>query len=70
MQATSGEQSIVDIGLTSKVNKKIILSILTAHAASGCNTIAPQKRWKKQLKLLGNTEACIDEAVNKWILNK
>ena len=44
MQATSGEQSIVDIGLTSKVNKKIILSILTAHAASGCNTIAPQKR--------------------------
>ena len=29
-----------------------------------------RKGEKKQLKLLGNTEACIDEAVNKWILNK
>ena len=41
MQATSGEQSIIDIGLTVKANKKIIPSILVAHAASGCNTVAP-----------------------------
>ena len=41
MQATSGEQSIIDIGLTVKAKKKIIPSILVAHAASGCNTVAP-----------------------------
>ena len=41
MQAISGENSIVDIGLTVKSNKEISPSILAAHAASGCDTIAP-----------------------------
>ena len=41
MQATGGERSIVDIDLTVKANKEIIPSILAAHAASGCDTVAP-----------------------------
>ena len=40
IQATSGEQSIVDIDFTVKVNKEIIPGILAAHAASGCDTVA------------------------------
>ena len=76
MQATSGEQSIVDIGLTVNTNNEIIPSILAAKAASGCDTVAPylgvgkasivkKLRMGKELKLLGNTEACIDEIVNE-----
>ena len=75
MQKTSGKWSIVDIGLTVKTNKEIIPSILAAHAASGCDTVAPpgvgkasfvkELRIGKELKLLGNTEACIDEVVNE-----
>ena len=41
MQTTSGEQSILDIGLTVKTNKEIIPSIPAAHAASRCDTVAP-----------------------------
>ena len=41
MQETSGERRIVDIGLTVKVNKEIIPSTLAAHAASGCDSVAP-----------------------------
>ena len=76
LQVTSGEQSIVDIGLTVKANKEIIPSILAAHVTSGCNTVAPyhgvgkvsivkKLRMVKELKLLGYTEACIDEVVNE-----
>ena len=69
----NGKQSIIDIGLTVKANTKIIPSILAVHAASGCNTVAPyhavgktsiiKNRLAKELKLFGNTEACIDELV-------
>ena len=66
MQETSGEWSIVDIGLTVKVNKEIIPGTLAAHAASGCDSVAPyhgvgkasivkKLRLGKELKLLGNT---------------
>ena len=66
MQETSGEQRIVDIGLTVKVSKEIIPSTLAAHAASGCDSVAPyhgvgkasivkKLRLGKELKLLGNT---------------
>ena len=76
MQETSGERSIFDIGLTVKASKEIIPSILAAHAASGCDTVAPYNgvgkasivkklRMGKELKLLGNTEACIDQVVNE-----
>lgn len=41
MQATSGEWSIVDIGLKVKDDKEIIPSILAAHGPSGCDTAAP-----------------------------
>ena len=41
MQTTSGEWSIVNIGLTVKANKEIIPSISAAHSASGCDTVAP-----------------------------
>ena len=41
MKATSGERSIVDIGLTVNANKEIIPNILTRHAASGCDNLAP-----------------------------
>ena len=76
MQATSGERSIVDIGLTVKANKEIIPSIPAAHAASGCDAVVPyhgvrkssivKKTYNgKELKLLGNTEACIHEVENE-----
>ena len=41
VQATSGEWSIVDIGLKVKDDKEIIPSILAAHGPSGCDTAAP-----------------------------
>ena len=76
LQATSGERSIVDKGVTVKANKEIIPSILAAHAASNCDTVPPyhdvgkasivkKLRMGEELKLLGNTAACIDELVNE-----
>ena len=66
MQETIGERSIIDVGLTVKANKEIFQSILAAHAASGCDSVAPyhgvgkasivkKLRLGKELKLLGNT---------------
>ena len=37
MQATSGEGSIVDTGVTVKANEEIIPSILAAHVVSSCD---------------------------------
>ena len=76
MQATNGEWSIVDRGLTIKASKEIIPRILAAHAASGCDYVASyhdvgkasivkKLRMGKVLKLLGNTETYIDEVVNE-----
>ena len=76
MQATSGEGSIVDIDPTVKANREIISSILAAHAAYSCDTVAPyhgvgkvsivkKLTMGKGLKLLENLEACIDEVVNE-----
>ena len=67
---------IVDITLTAKTNKKIILNILAVHPTSGSNTIATYHgvgkasiikniRMVKQVNLSSNTEAYIDEVVNE-----
>ena len=76
MEATSGERSIVDIGLTVKANEEIIPSILAAHSVSSCDNVAPNHgvrtastvtklRMGKELILSRRTEACIDEVVNE-----
>ena len=67
MQATSGEQNIVDIGLKVKVNQEIIPSIAIPlrHITVSKASIAEEPRTVKKQKLLVNTEACIDEIVNE-----
>lgn len=41
MQATSSEQSIVDINFTFKASKEVILRILVPYAMSPWNNVAP-----------------------------
>ena len=68
--------SIVDTDLTVKANKEIIPSISAVNNASGRDTVAPyhgegkanvvkKLTMGKELKLLGNTEACIVEFKNE-----
>ena len=74
MQATSNERKVIDIRDLEIEN--IIPYILAAHAASGCDTVAPHHGIGKltiitklregfRLDLLGNFSASLDTHINK-----
>ena len=76
MQATSNERKVIDIRDTVLENENIIPYILAAHAASGCDTVAPHHGIGKRtiikklregfrLDLLGNFSASLDATINK-----
>ena len=75
MQGTSSERIIYDIKETVEANKEIMPSIVSAHALSGCDSVAPYhgvgklsiiKRLKEGMKLLH--VGCLNEDFGKALV--